>query len=156
MNISPITQHSYFSVPETILPQGNRNYCLFNQDTVDFFASQKEASIPYIKKSLTQASDEKEILETLAITDKMLDNKTKNMNVLYPYLAKFNYTKSPNIQTFLAGIYRKMQVPDAFGPLIAMLINNIKEKPNSNFDPNEEIGGAILSYIENYSNKKEV
>ncbi len=149
MNISPIAQHSYFSVPETILPEGKRNYCLFNQDIVDFVASQKEASIPYVKKSLAFADNEKEILETLAITDKMLDNKTSDMESLYPYLAKYNNTKSPNIQTYLAGIYRKMQVPDAFGPLIAMLINNIKEKPDSNIDPNEEIGGANLSYIEN-------
>lgn len=54
---------------------------------------------------------------------------------------------SPNIQTFLAGIYRKTQVPDAFGPLVKMLIQNSMRPQTSNFDPNEEIGGAILSYL---------
>ena len=87
--------------------------------------------------------------------DRMLDNKTQGIDKLYPYFARFNNTKSPNIQTFLAGIYRKTQVPDAFGPLIKMLIQNSiqPQNPNTYFDPNEEIGGAILSYIQN-SNKK--
>lgn len=147
--------HSTFSTPETMLPTGGRNYCLFNWDNVNFFASQKEAAIPYLKDSFVDANktkDEKQVLELLCITDKLLDNKTKGMEKLYPYLAKFNDTKSPNIQTYLAGVYRKMQVPDAFGPLISMLVKNIIEpKEQQNFDPNEEIGGAILSYIENYS-----
>ena len=67
---------------------------------------------------------------------------------MYPALSRFNDTKSPNIQTFLAGIYRKTQVPDAFGPLVKMLVqNSINPTPNPYFDPNEEIGGAILSYL---------
>ena len=61
--------------------------------------------------------------------------------------ARFNNTDSPNIQTFLAGIYRKTQVPDAFGPLVVMLVQNAKNPPKTYFDPNEEIGGAILSYL---------
>ena len=79
----------------------------------------------------------------------MLDNGTKGIDKMYPVFAKFNNTKSPNIQTFLAGIYRKTQVPDAFGPLVKMLIqNSLKPQPaNQTFDPNEEIGGAILSYL---------
>lgn len=66
---------------------------------------------------------------------------------MYPVLARFNNTTSPNIQTFLAGIYRKIQVPDAFGPLVKMLIQNSMRPQTANFDPNEEIGGAILSYL---------
>ena len=79
----------------------------------------------------------------------MHDNGTKGIDKLYPVLARFNNTQSPNIQTFLAGIYRKIQVPDAFGPLVKMLIQNSQKPadPNQIFDPNEEIGGAILSYI---------
>ena len=59
-----------------------------------------------------------------------------------------NNTKNPNIQTYLAGIYRKIKVPDAFGPLCVMLIQNAINPPqNCHFDPNEEIGGAILDYL---------
>lgn len=162
-----------FSVPVTMLPEGERNYCLFNQAKVNYFASQKEHSLPYIKEVLQNSNDEKEIVETLYILDKMIDNGTKGIPRMYLILAKFNDTKSSNIQTFLAGIYRKIQVPDAFGPLVSMLIRNSILKaddakgkmqnsksepaflpscpPVFSFDPNEEIGGAILAYIENYS-----
>ena len=46
------------------------------------------------------------------------------------------------------GIYRKIKIPDAFGPLWTMLIqNSINPPKNCPFDPNEEIGGAILDYL---------
>lgn len=172
-----------FAAPKTILPQGERNYCIFNKNKVDFFVAQNKAALPYIKHVLETSKDEEEIVEALYITDRLIDKGTKGIPRMYPLFAKFNDTKSPNIQTFLAGIYRKTQVPDAFGPLVAMLIKNSKEEgkifnnqkgfvnQNSNsspeqpalvpsshpaflFDPNEEIGGAILSYIENYSGGK--
>ena len=47
----------------------------------------------------------------------------------------------------LAGIYRKTQIPDAFGPLVAMLFRNCVTPPQANFDANEEVGGAILAYL---------
>ena len=78
----------------------------------------------------------------------MLDNGVKGIDKMYPTLSKYNDTKSPNVQTFLAGIYRKTKVPDAFGPLCSMLIkNSINPPKNAGFDPNEEIGGAILDYL---------
>ena len=151
-------QHSMtdgFSTPETMLPTEERNYCLFNQNKVNFFVSQKEGAIPYLSETLRTSNDEKEIVETLYITNRLIDNGTKDMYKMYPYLAKFNDTESPNIQSYLAGIYRKMLVPVAFGPLCTMLIKN-STKPNELtskklFDPNEEIGGAILEYIRKWS-----
>ena len=186
----PKTFSGDFSAPMTMLPEGERNYALFNKDKVEFIASQKERAIPYVKQVLETSQDENEIVEALYITDRLCDNGTKGVAKLYPTLAKFNDTKSANIQTFLAGIYRKTQVPDAFGPLVVMLIRNAmsnevngkwkmengkllfqeittNEYPSRaegsksrisgegaipRFDPNEEIGGAILAYIENYSN----
>ena len=105
--------------------------------------------MPYLTDILTHSENEAQVTETLYILDRMLDNGTKGIDKMYPVFAKFNNTKSPNIQTFLAGIYRKTQVPDAFGPLVKMLIqNSLEPQPaNQTFDPNEEIGGAILSYL---------
>jgi len=172
-----------FSTPVVMLPEGDRNYCLFNMNKVNFIVSQKKNALPYLKEVLQTSQDEKEIVEALYIIDRMIDSGTKGIPAMYPVLAKFNDTKSQNIQTFLAGIYRKTQVPDAFGPLVKMLINNSKNYPSPNFsdarsshrkipspsrgegesahssqltahpfDANEEIGGAILEYIRNYSN----
>lgn len=130
-----------------ILPSPQRNYCLFNEDKVDFFVKQKESALPYIKEILKNSNNEAQITETLYILNRMHDSGTKGIDKMYPLLSRFNNTNSPNIQTFLAGIYRKIQVPDAFGPLVAMLIRNSLNPQPACFDANEEVGGAILSYI---------
>lgn len=128
---------------------GVRNYCIFNQNEVDYFVKQKENALPYLTDILQHSNHEGQITETLYILDRMLENGTQGIDKLYPVFSRFNNTNSTNIQTFLAGIYRKIQVPDAFGPLVKMLIRNSITPPNQPqiFDPNEEIGGAILSYI---------
>lgn len=101
-----------------------------------------------IKSSLENPKNEDEVVEDLYILNCMLDEGEKKVADLYPVLSKYNNTKNPNIQTFLAGIYRKTKIPDAFGPLWVMLIQNAINPPkNCNFDPNEEIGGAILDYM---------
>jgi hypothetical protein len=142
------------SVDMVRFPNEERNYCLFNKDRINYFLKQKESALPYLKTVLQTSKNESEIVEALYILDRMLENNVKGIDSLYPFLSKFNDTKSANIQVYLAGIYRKTQVPDAFGPLISMLIKNSLQKPEAKqqFDPNEEIGGAILEYIKNYSN----
>lgn len=130
------------------LPNQYRNYCIADQNKVNYFVQQKENALPYISDVLQHSNNENQITETLYILDRMIDNGTKNVDKMYPVLSRFNNTKSPNIQTFLAGIYRKIQVPDAFGPLVKMLVqNSLNPNPVPFFDPNEEIGGAILSYV---------
>lgn len=131
------------------MPTAQRNYCLFDQNKVDYFVNQKENALPYLTNILATSQNEAQITETLYIMDRMIDNGTKGIDKLYPVFSRFNNTQSPNIQTFLAGIYRKIQVPDAFGPLVKMLIQNSLKpyNPQQPFDPNEEIGGAILSYL---------
>ncbi len=133
--------------PYCSLPSGNRNYILADKKKTDYFVKQKENALPYLSDVLIHSNNEAQITETLYILDKMIDNGTKGIDKMYPVLARFNNTPSANIQTFLAGIYRKTQIPDAFGPLVKMLIQNSLRPQTTNFDPNEEIGGAILSYI---------
>lgn len=144
MYIQPVQYPQY---KPCLLPTGNRNYTVVDKNKADYFVSQKEASLPYLADVLAHSNNEAQVVETLYIIDQMLDNGVKGVDKMYPVLARFNNTTSPNIQTFLAGIYRKTQVPDAFGPLVKMLIQNSMRPQTSNFDPNEEIGGAILSYL---------
>lgn len=108
----------------------------------------RSKSLSEIEKSISEPKSHDELLEDLYILNIMLDKGEKGIEKLYPVLSKYNNTNSPDIQTFLAGIYRKTKVPDAFGPLCAMLIKNAINPPqNCYFDPNEEIGGAILDYL---------
>lgn len=137
-------------------PNQYRNYCVINLP--------RRRSIEEIKNSLENPATEAEVIEDLYELNLMLDEGNKDVASLYPTLSKYNNTTSPNIQTFLAGIYRKTKIPDAFGPLVAMLIRNsitqsveaahVNNKSADStyllpppFDPNEEIGGAILDYL---------
>ena len=125
-------------------PNQTRNYCIFDETRI----SQRK-NLDAIKISLDNPTTSKdEIVEDLYILNCMLDEGNENIAELYPTLSKYNNSKDPNIQTFLAGIYRKTKIPDAFGPLCVMLIQNaIYPSENCHFDPNEEIGGAILDYL---------
>lgn len=149
MCIQPVNNfnYQYPKTPVVIQPAAGRNYCCFNQTKTDFFVKQKELGLPYLKEVLKNSNNEDQITESLYILDRMIEGGTKGVEKMYPVLSRFNNTHSPNIQTFLAGIYRKIQVPDAFGPLVSMLIQNSINPQPSVFDPNEEIGGAILSYL---------
>ena len=150
MFIQPVNNFNYQYPPQPCMvsqPEAGRNYCCFNQTKTDFFVKQKELGLPYLKEVLKNSNNEDQITESLYILDRMIEGGTKGLEKMYPVLSRFNNTRSPNIQTFLAGIYRKIQVPDAFGPLVSMLIQNSINPQPSVFDPNEEIGGAILSYL---------
>jgi hypothetical protein len=114
-------------------PTQLRNYCIFDEANV----SQKK-DLGLIKTSLENSPSEDEVVEDLYILNLMLDEGNNDVTTLYPVLSKYNNTNNPNIQTFLAGIYRKTKIPDAFGPLCAMLIrNSINPPTNCHFDPNE-------------------
>lgn len=124
-------------------PNQYRNYCIFDEKRIS-----ERKNLETIRESLKNPKSEDEVVEDLYILNLMLDEGENDVKTLYPVLAEYNQSKSPNIQTFLAGIYRKTKIPDAFGPLVSMLIqNSINPPKNVSFDPNEEIGGAILEYL---------
>lgn len=137
-------------------PNQYRNYCVVELH--------KRRSLEEIKASLENPKSEDTVVEDLYELNLMLDEGNAEVAEIYPTLSKYNQTDSPNIQSFLAGIYRKIKVPDAFGPLIVMLVKNAINQSNnkqgvpysplhssplltSTPDPNEEIGGAILDYL---------
>lgn len=132
-----------------VLPEGQRNYSVFNQERVSKIVAHREAGAIAVAKLLEKTDDEKQVTEGLYILDRMIDAGVKDVFKTYPVISKFNYTKSPNIQVMLAGVYRKTQVPDAFGPLMTMFLKNSQNPVTKPFDPNEEIGGAILEYLRN-------
>ena len=136
-------------------PDATRNYCAYNEQRVNELSNYKEKAIEPLSMYISSSMNHNGIIESLFVVDKMIDKKTKNMEKMYPALSRFNQSQCPHIQSLLAGIYRKTQVPDAFGPLVNMLIKNSQnyQYPKPLFDPNEEIGGAILEYIKNYASQ---
>ncbi len=129
------------------LPNAQRNYTVFDEIKTQEIVNKRENALPYISEHLNNAQTEEEVLACLHILDKMLDNGVKGIDRMYPVLSKYNNAISPNIQTMLAGIYRKTLIPDAFGPLNKMMIRQSIMPNSPYFDPTEEIGGAIFEYI---------
>lgn len=132
-----------------VLATKEKPYCQFDQNKVDLFVNAKEKAIPALTKMLNEAKTEEDKTEGLFIANQMIAAGTKGMDKMYyGTFSKFNEDRSPNVQSMLSGVYRRILVPDAFGPLMKMLITNIlvpqKDAP---FDPNESIGGAILEHI---------
>lgn len=130
-------------------PNQYRNYCSFDEHVYKR-AEKGEQQLPVIKEELNHPKNEEQVIEDLFVLNLMLDKGVEKSKIadLYPELSKYNNTKSPNVQTFLAGIYRKTKIPDAFGPLVKMLIqDSVNPHKDTHFDPTEEIGGAILDYI---------
>ena len=124
-------------------PNQYRNYCIFDEKRIS-----ERKNLEEIKASLKNPKSEDEVVEDLYILKRLLDVGEKGGETLYHDLSKYDNTISTNIQTFLAGVYRKTKIPDAFGPLVSMLIqNSINPPKEAGFDPNEEIGGAILEYL---------
>lgn len=139
---------------KTQLPNQNKNCCVFNEPLVARLVQNSEKSTPLIEQKILSTKDEKVIVEGLYTFNKMIDAGKFNATKTYPTLSKLNDTKSANVQVLLAGIYRKTQIPDAFGPLTKMLIQDSINPPQSYFDPTEEIGGAVLEYIKNTGAQK--
>lgn len=130
------------------MPNKNRPYCIFDMNKVDVFVKNGERAIPKLTNMLQSAKTEDEIVEGLYIADRMIDSGVKGIgNLYYKAFSRFNDSRSANVQTFLSGVYRKTLNPDAFGPLVKMLVNNFIDPPKSNFDPNEEVGGAVIEYV---------
>lgn len=152
---APTQEEKPFELPKDVefkkprMATKEKPYCEFDQNKVDLFVNAKEKAIPTLTKMLDEAKTEDEICEGLYIADRMIATGTKGMDKMYyGSFSKFNEDRSPNVQSFLSGVYRRILVPDAFGPLVKMLVTNIlvpqKDAP---FDPNESIGGAILEHI---------
>ena len=132
-----------------VLATKEKPYCQFDQRKVDLFVNAKEKAVPTLTKMLNEAKTEEEKTEGLFIANQMIAAGTKGMDKMYyGTFSKFNEDRSPNVQSMLSGVYRRILVPDAFGPLVKMLVTNILVPPkDAPFDPNESIGGAILEHI---------
>ena len=154
MPVNPITAFSIKHLGKNVKPaDSSKNYCCFDEYKIEKILQEKEAALHYIEQVLKTTNDTRTVLDGLYILNRMLDNKVKGIDKMYPVLSRFNDSNSPDIQVMLSGIYRKTLVPDAFGPLNKMLYKQITAPNSPYFDPTEEIGGAILEYIKSYGAK---
>ena len=129
------------------LPNEKRNHSVWDENLVVKITSYKENAVQPVLDMLANTDDEKNATAGLFLLNRIIDTGAKNVGDAYPVISKFNYNPSHNVQVMLAGIYRKTLVPDGFGPLLTMFVKNAKHPVQIPFDPNEEVGGAILEYL---------
>lgn len=134
------------------LPDEKVNHSVFDENLAQRIASYKEQAVKPVVDMLAKVENKNEQDETRAtaglfLLNRIFDAGAKELYKTYPVISKFNYSPSDNVQVMLAGIYRKTKVPDAFGPLVTMFLKNAQNPKTKPFDPNEEIGGAILEYL---------
>ena len=132
-----------------VLPDERVNHALFDENLAQKIASYKEQAVSPVIDMLKDTDNEKDITAGLFLLNRIIDAGAKNVGDTYPVISRFNYSKSHNVQVMLAGIYRKTLVPDGFGPLVTMFLKNSQNPVQIPFDPNEEVGGAILEYLRN-------
>ncbi|MBR1908499.1 hypothetical protein IJ818_06150, partial [bacterium] len=105
-----------------VLATKEKPYCQFDQEKVDLFVNAREKAIPALTEMLNNAKDEGEVCEGLYIANAMAAENVKGVDKMYyGTFSKFNEEKSPNVQSLLSGVYRRILVPDTFGPLVKML-----------------------------------
>lgn len=144
--------HDIYSIGQnTSMANYGRNYMIVPPKRVQNILQKREKALDPLIHFLAYTQNETQITEGLYILNLMLDAKVKGIEKAYPVISRFNNTNSEHIQTMLAGIYRKTLIPDAYGPLWTMLIKNSFDKRPKAFDPNEEIGGAILEYQKSFN-----
>jgi len=76
---------------------------------------------------------------------------------LYAIVSPINRHPHPLVQIYLAGLYRHLDAPQAFGPLLGTLMRDTFTPRNPNQPPTwdvaEEVGGTLLQLIANRTAK---
>ena len=135
----------------------------FNTPLLNTLLAQPQQTLPELNQFLGRVKQPLQIVEGLYLAQQLAERVDKQaLNPIYATAAKrFNDSSDPLVQTYLAGFYRKLNEPSAFGPLTTMLLKNTTQAKHTSasgvssqdhwkypaINANEEIGGAMLSLI---------
>lgn len=122
-----------------------------NTPLVEQLARQGPSVVDPLYQLLLTSPHRTQVAEGLYLAQRLAESKTSNVRKLYAAAARFNTTTDPLIQVYLAGFYRKLGVPESFGPMLAMLMRNSQQAvssyvPNAT-QANEEVGGTLLQLL---------
>lgn len=128
-----------------------------NEPLIQALIQYREAAVPVLSNILNQAGygipypSVATIIETL-YTAQRLAQTGVNTESLYPAASRLNTHPDPLVQIYLAGYYRQLKEPAAFGPMLSTLINHAVTQyphPLSSWNVSEEVGGTVLQQIAN-------
>ena len=123
----------------------------FNMPLIQQILPYREQTVPYLHQFLSQARTIPQFVEGIYTAELLAENGVKGIEQLYPVTSKWNTNPDPIVQIYLAGLYREMNIPTTFGPMMATLINqSINRYPmqsSPTYNITEEVGGTILQQI---------
>ncbi|MBY0451150.1 MAG: hypothetical protein K2X01_11055 [Cyanobacteria bacterium] len=128
-----------------------------NEPLIRSIIQYRDAAVPVLSNILNQAGygipypSVPAIVETL-YTAQRLAQAGVNTESLYPAASRLNTHPDPLVQIYLAGFYRQLKEPAAFGPMLSTLINQAVTQyphPLSSWNVSEEVGGTVLQQIAN-------
>lgn len=111
-------------------------------------------SVAPLNQLLRTSNNRVQIALGLYLAQQLAANRTPGLLSVYQTTSqRFHNTRDPLIQTYLAGFYRYLKEPSAFGPMLKMLVAN-PQGSQQNIDANEEVGGALLELLSDQIAKK--
>jgi hypothetical protein len=128
-----------------------------NLSLVEQIAACREAAVPALYGFLSQSQNILAICEALYTAQRLCETGVQGVGQLYGATQFLHNNPHPLVQIYLSGFYRKLNAPETFGPLLTMLMRNALQPgppvPGT-FNPQEEVGGAILDLIANKAAEK--
>jgi hypothetical protein len=128
-----------------------------NLPLVEQIVAYREAAIPALYGFLSQSQNILAICEALYTAQRLCETGVQGVGQLYGATQFLHNNPHPLVQIYLSGFYRKLNAPETFGPLLTMLMRNALQPgppvPGA-FNPQEEVGGAILDLIANKAAEK--
>jgi hypothetical protein len=140
--IHPTSYTTYNQTVQNLMP--------LNTTFIAFEVSKGENGLGELAFRIKHPENLPALCQDLFIAQQHAERKTPFTEKLFGETWVYHTSQNPYIQVFLAGFYRALNAPQAYGPLLAMLYRNAFDRSLKPFDPNEEIGGALLSLQANY------
>lgn len=107
-----------------------------------------ERAIPALAAMFKHPPSDLALLEGIRVAEKLADTNTPGVETLYAPLSQWNTHPNPMIQIYLAGLYRRLNLPATVGPMLATLMHQSMTNYQAQGSPmqniTEEVGGTIL------------
>lgn len=122
----------------------------FNQPLIRAIVSYRELAVPALGRFMAQAQTVPQIIEGLYTAEELAENGVQGVIQLYSLASRWNRHPNPLVQIYLAGFYRNIPQPAAFGPMLTTLIQHAMTTNAATPGPfriDEEVGGTVLQKI---------
>lgn len=132
-----------------------------NNELVESLAQQGTRILPELGQLLSTSVYRLQLIEGLYLAQRLAEKKTPGVNQLYANTSRFHFATDPLLQVYLAGFYRHIDEPAAYGPMMEMMLRHSQrpawerqqEIQQTGINAVEEIGGTLLSQLARQSSK---